>query len=95
MAVAVNLQQNTLLATGYDGFSWTTLFFGCLVPLWRGDWPWFAIMLLAQVLTVGLASLVFCFVYNRIYTRSLLEKGYLPSDNFAKDTLVRRGLLKA
>lgn len=59
-----------------EGFSWTTLFFGAFVPLCRGDWKWFLIMIVAAMLTFGLSSIVFCFLYNKFYINDLLEKGY-------------------
>ena len=59
-----------------EGFSWTMLFFGIFVPLYRGDWKWFLIILIANIFTYGLASIVFAFIYNKIYINDLLEKGY-------------------
>ena len=59
-----------------EGFSWTMLFFGIFVPLYRGDWKWFLIILIANLFTYGLASVVFAFIYNKIYINDLLEKGY-------------------
>ena len=59
-----------------SGFSWTYFFFGALVPLFRGDWKWFLISLVASILTVGLAHFVFMFKYNEWYVNDLLEKGY-------------------
>lgn len=66
------------------GFSWTFLFFGLFVPLVRGDLKWTIIMLLLQALagafTFGIGafvvSLIFAFIYNKVYIKSLLEKGY-------------------
>lgn len=66
------------------GFSWTVFFFGLFVPLIRGDLKWAAIMFgvsfLVGAITAGLGAfipgLVFCFVYNKIYIKELLEKGY-------------------
>ena len=59
-----------------EGFSWTMLFFGVFVPLYRGDWKWFLIILIANIFTYGWASVVFAFIYNKIYINDLLEKGY-------------------
>ena len=59
-----------------EGFSWTMLFFGIFVSLCRGDWKWFLIILIANLFTYGLASVVFAFIYNKIYINDLLEKGY-------------------
>jgi hypothetical protein len=44
------------------GFSWTTLLFGPLPMLFRGNWKWFAITLILALITAGLSSLVFMFI---------------------------------
>ena len=72
------------------GFSWTFFFFGLFVPLIRGDLKWAVIMLLLQslvgALTMGIGcfvvSLIFAFIYNKIYIKDLLEKGYQPTEEF-------------
>lgn len=74
------------------GFSWTFLLFGLFVPLIRGDLKWTVIILALQVLvgmfTFGIGSLVisfiFAFIYNKIYIKELLEKGYKPTDEFSE-----------
>jgi hypothetical protein len=58
------------------GFSWTVLFFGCFPALFRSDWKWFAIMLLIAMLTWGVSFLVFMFIYNKLYIKELIGKGY-------------------
>jgi hypothetical protein len=62
------------------GISYTTLFFGCLPALFRGDMKWFFIQLLIQSLTCGISSIVFAFIYNKIYVKKLLEKGFKVKD---------------
>lgn len=62
------------------GFSWTMLFFGIFVPLVRGDFKWFLIALLVSAITCGIAWFVFPFIYNKIYIKELIEKGWLPAD---------------
>ena len=72
------------------GFSWTGFFFGLCVPLIRGDLKWaaimFAISLLAGSFTFGLGSLfislIFAFLYNKLYIKELLEKGYRLAPEF-------------
>jgi len=70
------------------GFSWTTLFFGCFPALFRSDWKWFAIMLLIGILTGGFSFLVFMFIYNKLYIKELINKGYkavsIEDGNFEK-----------
>ena len=58
------------------GFSWTTFFVSAFVPLFRGDWTWALIMLIASFITLGLAGILFAFIYNRLYIEGLLKQGY-------------------
>ena len=73
------------------GFSWTSLFFGCFVPLFRGDVLWLIIALPLSIFTAGLFWLVFPFIYNKIYIKSLLDKGYAPADDFSSSFLKSKG----
>ena len=59
-----------------QGFSWTTLFFGGLVPLFRGDLKWFFIMVILSFPTFGISWLIMPFIYNKKYTESLMMKGF-------------------
>lgn len=60
------------------GFSWTTLFFGFFVPIFRGAWLLAIICILVSVITAGIAWLVFPFIINKLYVKHLLETGYQP-----------------
>lgn len=83
------------------GFSWTTFFFGFFPALFRGDLKWAAIMFivaaLISVFTLGIGAwipgIVFSFVYNKIYIKELLEKGYSPSDEHAQSVLRSNGVI--
>jgi hypothetical protein len=102
MAQVVLLKQSTsgLIKKGRVGFSWTTLIFGALVPLVRGDLKWFIIMLLLALLiglpTLGIGAfivgVIFAFVYNRKHIESLLEKGYVPSDEHTANQIRAAGI---
>lgn len=82
------------------GFSWTTFFFGFLVPLIRGDIKWAVILLLVSgaigVFTLGIGALVvdiiFSFKYNSIYIKELVEKGYKPVDANGQQALAAKGI---
>tara|TARA_B100000795_G_scaffold262783_1_gene241088 strand:- start:838 stop:1149 length:312 start_codon:yes stop_codon:yes gene_type:complete len=63
------------------GFSWTVFFFGFFPPLFRGDFKWGLIMLIAALFTSFISSLIFMFIYNKIYLKSLLEMGYTSIDS--------------
>ena len=71
------------------GFSWTTLFFGALVPLFRGDLKWFFIMLITNLIVAALTFgfglivtwVVFACIYNSRYINDLGKKGYLVQNH--------------
>ena len=66
------------------GFSWSTFFFGALVPLFRLDIKYFAIMVAANFLLTAMelyalspiVTLAFAFFYNKLYAKDLYKKGY-------------------
>lgn len=71
------------------GFSWTTLFFGPLVPLLRGDLKYFFVMLFSNVFFFPL--FLWAMDYNTRYINSLLERGYYPETEALKATLIHEG----
>ncbi|WP_225047938.1 DUF2628 domain-containing protein [Lacticaseibacillus kribbianus] len=83
------------------GFSWTTLFFGFFPALFRGDWTWALIIALLQIATgtftwgisIGVISIIFAFIYNGMYVRGLINKGFAPSDQASADALRAKGFL--
>lgn len=91
MATAVNLKNPStgLTKTGYFGFSWTTIFFGFFPALFRGDFitfiGGFVIAIIIALITAGFGAfvinIIWAFMYNKYYTRKLLEKGYVLNDS--------------
>jgi len=90
MATKIQLKHpNTgFVKYGYFGFSWTTLFFGFLPALFRGDFitfiGGFISSLIIGSVTVGIGFLVvnlaWAFMYNKHFTKNLLERGYVFND---------------
>lgn len=76
--------SNGVIKKAPVGFSWTTLFFGFLVPLLRGDLKWAVIMGLVSLaigaITFGIGVffvwVFFAVKYNELYIEDLKEKGY-------------------
>lgn len=66
------------------GYSWTMFFWGFLVPLVRGDWKHFFILLAISVIFgfggvifgASFFMLIFAFFYNKLYAQELHKQGY-------------------
>ena len=75
------------------GFSWTTLIFCFWQAVFRGDMKWGVIQFFAQFLTFGASWLCFPFVYNKIFVKGLLKKGYIPADEGTANVLAEREIM--
>ena len=62
--------------TVHTGFSWTVLLFGFFVPICRKDWRSTLLFTPIYLVTLGIASIPFAFIYNKRYIRLLFEQGY-------------------
>ena len=82
MATAIIIQNptNGLTRMGYFGFSWTYLFFGWMVPLFRGELGVAALHFLFTICTFYVWQIVAAFLYNKQYMTRMLEKGYILKD---------------
>lgn len=94
MVTEINLKKGNLAKKGLVGFSWTTLFFGFFVPIFRGDFTWAIIMVVLEAITCGASNIVMAFFYNnKIYTAKLLENGWEPADEYSKKILIEKGMI--
>jgi hypothetical protein len=68
------------------GFSWTSLFFGSFVPLFRGDIMTAALTIAICVFTAGFAAPIvwvyLAFAYNTQHIRNLEAKGYVTARRY-------------
>ena len=85
--ITVKNEQDVLRQTP-TGFSWTNLFFGFLVPLFRGDMKGMCIQLILALATANISALVFPFYYNKMFIRSLYREGYKPNDSDAEEYFI-------
>ena len=90
--VALIHPQTGLMKSGFYGFSWTFLFFGWFVPLFRGELLIALLHFTITVITIGLWQIIFAFLYNKQYTTRLLEKGYVLNDSAEVNEEARRKL---
>jgi hypothetical protein len=94
MAKRVQLIQpeTGLMKSGYYGFSWTFLFFGWFVPVFRGELLIGLLHLVITVVTFGLWQVIIAFLYNKQYMTRMLEKGYVLDDTEGVNDAARRKL---
>ena len=93
MQVNLKHKDTGVIKTSPLGFSWTTLLFGVFVPLIRGDVKWFFLSLVIAFLTFGIGWLFIPFIYNKIYIKNLMDKGYISADDFSKQALASKGII--
>lgn len=91
-AVIIRHAQSGLTRKGYYGFSWTYLFFGWLVPVFRGELGVAALHLLFTVVTFGWWQLIVCFLYNRQFMTRMLTNGWVLADSVGNITLAASAL---
>ena len=91
MATRVLLRHPSsgLVKKGYFGFSWTYLFFGWFVPLFRGELVVALLHLVFTILTFGIWQLVTAFLFNKQFMTRQLEKGYELYDDEALMEIAR------
>ncbi|HDR7656114.1 MULTISPECIES: hypothetical protein [Bacillus] len=75
------------------GFSWTVFFFRFFPAIFRGDWKWFLIILIASMFTFRFSNLVFCFIYNKLYINDLLAQGYKAADKYSLSALQQKNIV--
>ena len=90
--VTIEDKKNNIIKEAPVGFSWTVLFFGGFVPLVRGDWGWFFIMLIAGIVTLEYQELYLHlftieFIYKILYQKDLKLKATLGTKNLLRTKL--------
>ena len=97
--VIIKHRESGMMKEGLYGFSWTCLFFGFFVPLFRGDLIFAGLFFF---LTSGswflfgyiplLLHLIFAFLYNKQYMTRMFEKGWELADTDARNYEARAAL---
>ena len=78
MATSVRLihPASGMTKKGYVGFSWTYMFFGWIVPIFRGEMLTALLHLIFSIFTVFIFHIVEMFLYNGQYMRRQLADGW-------------------
>ena len=102
--VLINKKTNDIKTVTIE-FSFTTFFFGCFVPLLRGDYMNFLWILLVQIILIILDNIpyiglflhiaVMSYIalnYNLYYLKRLLSTGYEPYNEKSQQLLEKLGI---
>jgi hypothetical protein len=98
--IALKHKESGIIKDGYYGFSWTTFFFGFFPALFRGDFitfiGGFVISVIIGIMSFGVGAFfvgfVWAFMYNKYYTRKLIERGYTLAGAEADNMLAASAL---
>ncbi len=90
--VLIKHQASGLTRNGYVGFSWTYLFFGFLVPMFRGELGISALHLFFSIITGFIWQLYACFMYNKWFMTRMLTRGWVLADSETMNTLAAQKL---
>ena len=90
--IVIQHRESGLLKTGKYGFSWTYLFFGFLVPMFRGELGVGALHLLFTIVTFGIWQIVMCFIYNKQYMTRMLTGGWRLAGSESENKLAEIAL---
>jgi hypothetical protein len=91
-SVLIKHPASGLVRSGCYGFSWTYLFFGWFVPLFRGELAVALLHLIFTCVTFGLWQPVFAFLYNKQYMTRMLTNGWVLADSEANNLKAARSL---
>ena len=90
--VLIKHTQSSIVKSGYIGYCWTYLFFGWIVPIFRGEIGISALHLLFTLITAGLFQFVMSFLYNKQFMIRHLTNGYELSDEESVNLMARKRL---
>lgn len=91
-SIPIKSEATGMIKTGYYGYSWTYLFFGWFVPVFRGELGVAALHLLFTILTGGLWQIIFSFLYNRQYMTRMLTYGWVLAGSDGQNQMAKSAL---
>src|SRR5699024_7054696 len=93
--IIVNLKNSAVVIKQQKvGFSWTSLFFGGVVQIFRGNWSEFFKFWVFALITFGAWWFIHPFTANKKEIIRLLEMGYMPATDADKTILAQSGIIQ-
>ena len=94
MAQEIRLKhkESDLTKIGCYGFSWTYLFFGPFVPMFRGELGVGALHIVYAIFSAGISNIIFAFIYNKQFLRRQLENGWVLAGEESQNKIVKTSI---
>ncbi len=90
--IAFKYILNGMMTTGDYGFSWTYVFFGPLVPLFRGEIGIGVLHWILTIMTAGLWWIAMVFMYNKQYMTRMMTSGWVLAGSESDNAAARAAL---
>ncbi len=94
MAQEIRLRhkESDLTKIGCYGFSWTYLFFGPFVPMFRGELGVGVLHIVFAIFSAGISNIILAFIYNKQYLRRQLENGWVLAGKDSQNMIVKASI---
>ena len=94
MATRINIKhkESGIIKKGYYGFSWTYLFFGPFVPMFRGELGVGVLHIVFAIFSAGISNIILAFIYNKQYLRRQLENGWVLAGKDSQNMIVKASI---
>ncbi len=90
--IKVKHNESDIQKNCFVGYSWTYLFFGFFVPIFRGEISIGFFHLILSLFTFGIFQLIMSFLYNKQYSTRLLNNSWSLNDSEENNAIARQKL---
>ena len=90
--ILIKHKGSDMTKKGFYGFSWTYLFFGFFVPLFRGELGVGALHIVFAIFSFGISNIIFAFIYNKQFMERQLVSGWELAGSTDENNLAKAAL---
>ncbi|MBT3445814.1 hypothetical protein HN450_03135 [bacterium] len=90
--IQIKHKKSGIVKYGKYGFSWTYLFFGFFIPIYRGELGIAILHVVFSIFTLGLSNLIFAFIYNKQFMLRMLTSGWELNGSEEENSDARQAL---